>query len=165
MRLKDKVGRYEEIVLQYLRPYLKNESVQKMKTYIQHGDVSTYEHCFNVACYSLYLAEKWHWKVDEESLTIGAFLHDFYLYDWHINKRQGRLHGFCHTALAAKNAREIFGVGDKVYYIIRTHMFPLTLAWIPRSKEGWLVCFADKYCASKETTEKNSAKSVPPIGV
>ena len=163
MTLKGKAMQYEDLVLRYLRPYLENESVQKMKTYIQHGDVSTYEHCLNVACYSLYLAKKWEWKVDEESLVIGAFLHDFYLYDWHINNRRGRLHGFCHTALAAKNARETFGVSDKVYYIIRTHMFPLTLAWMPRSKEGWLVCFADKHCASKETSKKKSKTADPPL--
>ena len=48
MTLKGKAMQYEDLVLRYLRPYLENESVQKMKTYIQHGDVSTYEHCLNV---------------------------------------------------------------------------------------------------------------------
>lgn len=151
MALRQKYMLYEDCVLEYLRPYLEHESVRKMKEYVQHGNVSTYEHCLNVACYSLYLARKWRWRTDEKSLVTGAFLHDFYLYDWHVHKRRGRLHGFCHTALAAKNARETFGVNDKVYYIIRTHMFPLTIFWLPRSKEGWLVCFADKYCAAKET--------------
>lgn len=37
MTLKGKAMQYEELVLRYLRPYLENESVQKMKTYIQHG--------------------------------------------------------------------------------------------------------------------------------
>lgn len=143
-----------------LGPILRNEVVQHMRSFIQHGDVSTYEHCLNVAKCSLYLARKWKWKVDERALTEGAFLHDFYLYDWHVRKRAGRKHGFCHTALAAKNAREQFGVDDKVYYIIRTHMFPLTLFWPPRSREGWLVCFADKYCAARETSrEKKNAKT------
>ena len=50
-----------------------------------------------------------------------------------------------------------------LYYIIRTHMFPLTLAWMPRSKEGWLVCFADKHCASKETSKKKSKTADPPL--
>lgn len=160
MSLRDKFEPYEHCVLEYLRPYLKDERVQRMRTYVQHGDVSTYEHCLNVACYSVYLARKWRWRVDERSLVIGAFLHDFYLYDWHIHKRKGRLHGFCHTALAAKNAREAFGVSDRIYYIIRTHMFPLTLMWPPRSKEGWLVCLADKCCAAKETSEKKRRSAV-----
>ncbi len=157
--MRGKCMEYESTVLEYLRPYLGHESVQSMKTYIQHGSVSTYEHCLNVACCSLYLARKWRWKVDEESLVVGALLHDFYLYDWHREKRKGRLHGFCHTALAAKNAREMFGISDKVYYVIRTHMFPLTIFWIPRSKEGWLVCLADKYCAMKETKKDQTVVS------
>lgn len=151
MGLQEMRDEYKTLVSEYLKPYLDNEAVQRMKGYVQHGSVSTFEHCMNVACCSIYFARARRWKVDEESLVIGAFLHDFYLYDWHIYKRRGRLHGFCHTALAAKNAREVFGVSDKIYYIIRTHMFPLTIAWPPRSKEGWIVCFADKYCASKET--------------
>ena len=63
---------YKYSVLEYLRPYLEHESVLKMKAYVQHGDVSTYRHCLNVACYSLYLARKWRWMVDEESLVVGA---------------------------------------------------------------------------------------------
>ena len=158
--MEEKVMQYKYSVLEYLRPYLEHESVLKMKAYVQHGDVSTYRHCLNVACYSLYLARKWRWMVDEESLVVGAFLHDFYLYDWHIRKRKGRLHGVCHTALAAKNARETFGVSDKIYYIIRTHMYPLTPMWMPRSKEGWLVCLADKYCATHETMKKPHSRAV-----
>lgn len=105
----EKYRQYETSVREYLRQYLGHEAVGQMKKYIQHGDVSTYEHCLNVACYSLYLARSWRWNVNEEELVIGAFLHDFYLYDWHLRKRKGRLHGLCHSALAAKNAREIFG--------------------------------------------------------
>ena len=136
----------------YLQPVLESGAADGMKEYIQHGGVSTYTHCMNVAKCSLYLARKWKWRVDERRLVLGAFLHDFYLYDWHVHRRRGRLHGFCHTALAAKNARKVFGVDDKVYSIIRTHMFPLTLFWLPRSREGWLVCLADKYCALRETS-------------
>ena len=154
MTMQGRCMMYAPAAKEYLKPYLDNEAVRRMKGCIQHGNVSTYDHCMNVACCSLYLARKWNWKVDEKSLVIGAFLHDFYLYDWHLYKRRGRLHGFCHTALAAKNARTVFGVSDKIYYIIRTHMFPLTVMWLPRSKEGWLVCLADKYCASKETARR-----------
>ena len=92
----EKYRQYETSVREYLRQYLGHEAVGQMKKYIQHGDVSTYEHCLNVACYSLYLARSWRWNVNEEELVIGAFLHDFYLYDWHLRKRKGRLHGLCH---------------------------------------------------------------------
>ena len=71
--MEEKVRQYKYSVLEYLRPYLEHESVLKMKAYVQHGDVSTYRHCLNVACYSLYLARKWRWTVDEESLVVGVF--------------------------------------------------------------------------------------------
>ena len=138
----------------YLSEVLGTDEAERMRGFFQHGGVSTYEHCLNVANCSLYLARRGGRKLDEKAPVLGAFLHDFYLYDWHENRRRGRLHGFCYPALAAKNAREIFGVSDKVYYIIRTHMFPLTLFWPPRSAEGWLVCLADKYCALRETSVK-----------
>lgn len=158
MRLEEKCAQCDKDVSAYLRPYLGRGEAEKMYDYIQHGNVSTFEHCRRVAEYSLYLARKWRWKVDEKSLVVGAFLHDFYLYDWHSRKRKGRLHGLCHPALAAKNARERFGVSDKVYYIIRTHMFPLTPTWVPRSKEGVLVCLADKYCAAYETIQRKRGR-------
>lgn len=48
--MEEKVRQYKYSVLEYLRPYLEHESVLKMKAYVQHGDVSTYRHCLNVAC-------------------------------------------------------------------------------------------------------------------
>ena len=47
--MEEKVRQYKYSVLEYLRPYLEHESVLKMKAYVQHGDVSTYRHCLNVA--------------------------------------------------------------------------------------------------------------------
>ncbi|MFQ7076676.1 MAG: HD family phosphohydrolase [Christensenellaceae bacterium] len=156
--MEEKVMQYKYSVLEYLRPYLEHESVLKMKAYVQHGDVSTYRHCLNVACYSLYLARKWRWMVDEESLVVGAFCTTSIATGISASGRTASR--VCHTALAAKNARETFGVSDKIYYIIRTHMYPLTPMWMPRSKEGWLVCLADKYCATHETMKKPRSRAV-----
>ena len=43
-----------------LRPYLKNEKVQQMNTYIQHGSVSTLQHCKYVAEVSCWLNRRLH---------------------------------------------------------------------------------------------------------
>jgi uncharacterized protein len=48
MKKYTKLNEYKE-VNQILRELQKDEHVQEMKNYIQHGDVSTYEHCENVA--------------------------------------------------------------------------------------------------------------------
>ena len=55
----------------------------KMKAYIQHGNVTTYDHSVLVAYYSCMLAYKLRLRLDEQALIKGALLHDYYLYDWH----------------------------------------------------------------------------------
>ena len=120
------------------RKILANEKVQQMKQYVQHGDVSTYEHCLMVCLYAYMYAKKLKLKINIEALVKGALLHDFFLYD----------------VTAERNARNTFSLTVKERGIIINHMWPLTLTRLPRSKEAWLVCWADKYCSLKETLLK-----------
>lgn len=83
---------------------------------------------------------------------VGAFLHDFYLYDWHTQPPKGILHGFAHPHIASQNATFYFQINPEVQHIIRTHMWLLTLRFLPRSKEVVVVCVANKYCSAIETT-------------
>lgn len=62
---------------QMLRPYLKNEKVQQMNTYIQHGSVSTLQHCKYVAEMSCWLNHRLHIGANPRALVVGALLHDF----------------------------------------------------------------------------------------
>ena len=71
-------------VFELLKSLYHQQIVLEMKNYIQHGTVTTYEHCLNVAILSYVWAEKLHLPVDKQLLVTGAFLHDFYLYDWHV---------------------------------------------------------------------------------
>ncbi len=73
-----------------LEKYDQNPKVQQMREFIQHGDVTTYQHCKNVVLVSWWLNHRLHLGADETSLAVGAFLHDFYLYDWH---KKGTFHG------------------------------------------------------------------------
>lgn len=97
------------------------------------------------------MAEKLHIRVNYENLIVGALLHDFYLYDWHTHQDEGVLHGFAHPHIACRNAAMRFHVNAEVQHIITTHMWPLTLRFVPRSREAVLVCMADKYCSTLET--------------
>lgn len=121
--------------------------------FIQHGDVSVYAHVVSVALASLAMADflgRLHIRIDRASLTRGALLHDYFLYDWHIPDPSHKWHGFTHPYTALKNAEEDFDLTEREKNIIVHHMFPLT-PFPPTCIEGWIVSMADKYCALRET--------------
>ena len=88
---------------------------------------------------------------DVTSLVRGAFLHDFYLYDWHDSTQHQKGHGFHHPALALRNAERCFSLNDIERNIIISHMWPLTLRSIPKCREAVIVCIVDKWCSTEET--------------
>ena len=129
-----------------------NDVVQEMKKYNQHGNVSTYEHCRNVAKLSYKINKLFSMNADLDVLLVGAMLHDFYLYDWHCEDNgEHRLHGFKHARTARDNAKKHFDIDDATSHVIYSHMWPLNLGRVPRTKEAWIVCVADKYISLYET--------------
>ena len=134
-----------------LRDLKEDAAVLRMKRFIQHGRVSTYEHCERVAQLSYWLNRKLHLHADERALLRGAMLHDFFLYDWHEIDDSHKWHGFQHAGVARKNAVKHFGVGKREQQVIQSHMWPLNLTQLPRCREAWIVCLADKCCSLRET--------------
>lgn len=118
---------------------------------MQHGDISVMDHSISVTCLSVRLAKLTHLKFDYQALVRGALLHDYFLYDWH--EPGNRLHGYRHADKALQNAAEDFSLTPTEAYMISRHMFPLNLR-PPRSREGVILCIADKVCAVKETVSK-----------
>ena len=80
----------------------------------------------------------------------GRLQEENFLYDWHKKDDGHRWHGFRHGKTAARNAKRDYRLNRLEEYIIARHMFPLTVL-PPKSKEGWMVCLADKWCAAEET--------------
>ena len=131
--------------------YISNSGqFSKTSQFIQHGDTSVYSHCVAVAYVSLWFSYRLHISVSKQSLLMGAFLHDYFLYDWHENYPSHRLHGFTHPKRALINATADWNLSDRTQNIILRHMFPLTPV-PPACREAWLVCLADKVCALAET--------------
>ncbi len=147
-----KLRHEEETRLRHiLEPLKSDKRIQRMKKYIQHGRVSTFDHVESVTRVSYWLNKRLHIGADEQVLAIGAFLHDYYLYDWHETDNGHGLHGFSHSTTAKDNAVRHFGIGQRTQSVIECHMWPLNITKIPRSREAWIVCIVDKYVSTKET--------------
>ncbi len=130
----------------------RDSRVKKMKSFTQHGTVSTFDHCRAVTKLSLGIDRRLHLHSDKKVLITGAMLHDYFLYDWHDKARPGqKIHGYTHAAAAAKNARSHFGIDKRTHHVIHSHMWPLNITRVPRSREAWIVCAADKIVSVRET--------------
>lgn len=138
---------YDEAVADLLSA----QCVQSMRQYMQHGRISTYEHCRAVSYYSWQLCQRLPGKFDYRALVRGAMLHDLFLYDWHIPADSHKLHGFRHSGTALRNARASFSLSPVEENVILTHMWPLTLFAVPRCREALAVCLVDKCCSLAET--------------
>lgn len=126
-----------------------NEDVLKMKGFVQHYSTSCYEHCYKVAFLSYLICKKFH--LDYMAAARAGFLHDLFLYDWHIKcKENKRFHGFRHPYIALRNSLRLYNLSKKEQDIIKKHMWPLTVI-PPRYLESYIVSFVDKYCAISES--------------
>ena len=136
----------------YIGALKNNANVQRMKNYIQHGRITTFKHCERVAAMSYYLNRRFKLHADNNVMLKAAMLHDFYLYDWHADDNgEHNWHGYIHATKALNNAKRYFNIGPREQQIIYSHMWPLNITRIPRSKEAWIVCLADKFISIRET--------------
>lgn len=140
-----------EYIRECLSGIIDTQQAQSMKSFIQHGSITTYSHVLNVVCMSCKMDRLLHAHSDRRSLIVGAFLHDFYLYDWHDSSSNDGLHGFRHPVRALAKAESSFNLNGKEKNIIVSHMWPLTITRVPKCREAALVCLSDKICALYET--------------
>lgn len=128
-------------------------SFAKEQEIAHHFKTTVFRHSISVARMSLRIAKALRISVNESDLLTGALLHDYFLYDWHKKRSHHGLHGFTHAKVAADNAKKDYCINKRVYHIIYTHMFPLNITHVPRSREAWIVTIADKIVAFREQTE------------
>ena len=141
-----------QIIKRYGEDIIYSGLYEREKDFCQHGVISTYEHSIAVTYMAVSLALKSKKSINMRSLVRGALLHDYYLYDWHNPEVKGRkVHGYTHARNSRENAIRDFGITRLEQQIIYSHMFPLNLTRVPKSREALLVCMADKICASFET--------------
>jgi len=140
-----------DILHEQILELMEYPNVKLMDTFIQHGDVSCLKHCISVAYFSYRYCKFRNLNIDYRSLVRGAMLHDFFLYDWHVEDKTRKLHGFYHPIQALINAEKEFELTEVERNIIENHMWPLTLFHMPHCREAWIVCMMDKLCSLSET--------------
>lgn len=134
-----------------IRELIENDTVQEMKKYRQHYETSCFEHCYTAAYYCYLICKKY--DLDYSSATRAAMLHDLFLYDWRKKQPNKKgLHAFTHGKTACENACKLFNLNEKEKDIIIKHMWPVTIEF-PKSVEGFILTFVDKYCAISESLE------------
>lgn len=143
----DKDYEFHEIV----KKLIDNETVQQMKKYRQHYETTCFDHCYTVSYYCYLICKRY--NLDYISAARAGMLHDLFLYDWRIKQpdRKG-LHAYTHGKTACENACKIFDLNDKEKDMIINHMWPVTVN-LPKSLEGFILTFVDKYCAISESFE------------
>lgn len=123
--------------------------VPVMRECIQHGQVTTWQHCVRVTRAAVSLGEALHLRVSQKELVRAALLHDYFLYDWH--EPGHTKHATMHPVFALRNAQEDFDLTPLEENAIAAHMWPLPPGRVPASREAWLICAADKWCSLGET--------------
>jgi len=140
----------------YGKDIILHETFQSQKAYVQHGAISVYDHAISVAYKAFTICEKR--KCDTRTVVRAALLHDFFLYDWHLEgkkkkKRGLNKHGFTHARKALENAEALFELTPREKDAILKHMFPLNPR-PPKYKESWIVHLSDDLVSIKETFKK-----------
>lgn len=138
----------DQLYLECVAPLFENEAVICLKNYTQHRNMDRLEHSLYVSYISYLVCRRL--GLDYRSAARGGLLHDFYLYDRHVDNPYKGRHGYMHPRIALQTATAQFELNDREKDIIARHMWPLTIK-PPKYKESYIVTAADKYCAFMET--------------
>lgn len=131
---------------------LKNELFIGMKQYNHHGKIDTHFHSVYVAYTVLNYCNRL--NTEPREIVRASLLHDFYLYDWHIEKHD-EMHAWYHPKTAVANIRQHIGeLTPQQENMILSHMWPLHLM-PPKTLGGWLLTIADKHCSNEDYLGKS----------
>ena len=123
--------------------FLNNEKILKMKEISMHRGSNCYIHSFKVAKLAIKRALR-HKRGDLYVILVGSILHDYYLYDWRVDRSRMKKHMSSHPYTAANNAMRDFHISDKVKKVIESHMWPVNISEFPKTKEARIISNADK---------------------
>ena len=139
--------------------FLNDDRVKRMKEVPMHFGSNCYLHSFKVAKKAIRHALHYR-KVNLETVLISAILHDYYLYDWRVDREKKKHHGTRHPVIASEQALRDFGISPEVQKSIRSHMWPIGFTHFPNNREALILSYSDKDIAVKEflTSSKHKKK-------
>ena len=129
--------------------FLNDKKIQKMKEVSMHRGSNCYIHSFKVAKLAIKRALR-HKRGDMYVILVGSILHDYYLYDWRIERDKMKKHLSSHPYTAAQNALRDFNISEEVRKVIESHMWPVNFTDFPKTKEARIISNADKTVCLKE---------------
>lgn len=129
--------------------FLHDEKILRMKNISMHRGSNCYFHSFKVAKLAIKRALR-HKKGDLFVILIASILHDYYLYDWRVERDKMKHHLSSHPYTASQNAFRDYHISDQIQRVIETHMWPVNISDFPKTKEARIVSNADKTIYLKE---------------
>lgn len=136
--------------LELVGELINTDEVQSLKEFEQHLEIDRLQHVLGVSYLTYKICRNLGWNYEEA--TRAAVMHDLVYYDWRdgVTGAWHKGHGYKHPKYAAMNARELCSdLTEREENMIRCHMWPFTVV-PPKFKEGYIVLFSDKYCATRE---------------
>ena len=139
--------------------FLNDEKIKRMMQVPMHRGSNCYLHSFKVAKKAIRHALHYR-KINLETILVSAILHDYYLYDWRVDREKRKHHGSRHPEIAATQAKEDFDIAPEVQKSIRSHMWPLGFKHFPNNREALVLSYSDKDVALREalTSKKHKKK-------
>ncbi len=136
----------KEEFLKITNDIMNNNKFRELDNELHHG-ITRFGHSCRVAK-ATYKCCKF-LKLDYEQATRAALLHDFYLDQEFVLESPKQILS-AHPNVALINAKKYFDISEKEANIIKSHMFPLNSATLPKYKESWVVTAVDKGVAIYE---------------
>lgn len=119
---------------------LNNREFKKLEDFKHHG-TNRLEHSIRVSYYSYRFCKKL--GLDYVSAARGGLLHDFFVNKYKDSSKKRDLL-VNHPVFALYNSKKHFVLNDIEKDIIKTHMFPVNVRFIPKYKESYIITFIDK---------------------
>ena len=140
--------------------FLNDEKILRMKEFSMHRGSNCYEHTFKVVKRAIHHVEISSKKnINSEVVLVGAILHDYYLYDWRVDRSKLKGHAKHHVQIALENASKDFDISKEVKEVIGTHMWPINIKNYPKSREAKIVSINDKMVALCEALTSKRYKN------